>query len=100
MFDHTEEYSMIPEETLKAIDDWVISGKDPGDFLFGMLSGDLDKACAHADGTHRLLIFYINKYCYNEIPRSCYGSLDKIKGWREWLQLASGKEWVASLTRA
>ncbi len=80
VYDHTEylEYvrSVDPADVesvgymLKRLDRYVMSGgkEGVGDFLQGIILGDLELAAGHADDTNKRYLALYSRYCYNQLP--------------------------------
>lgn len=71
----------IPDYMQEGIDRWVNHGILPGDFLTAVLTNNLFEAVARADeeNLHNLPAYV--GYFYNEVPGSCWGSIEKVKSW-------------------
>jgi hypothetical protein len=67
--------------TKNNINNYVQQHIDPGDFLQAVLANDLREAFGRADEENRYAMFEIVKYCYNHIPRNCWGSWEVVRGW-------------------
>ena len=53
----------------------------PGGFLVAVLSNSLSGAVFTADDDNLNVLPEIVRYCYNEIPGDCWGSLDIVRQW-------------------
>ena len=69
--------------TKEGIDAYVTDGVQPGGFLEAVLENNLREAFGSADLNNRDALFDIVSYCYNKIPRECWGSPEKVKAWIE-----------------
>jgi hypothetical protein len=72
---------MIPEHTLQALDDYIISGLEPGGFLTAVLSNDLKGAVTHADRWNQNNLADTVKFIANCAPASCWGSREQMTKW-------------------
>ena len=73
----------IPERMMDSIALYVEHGIPPGDFLRAVICNDLCEAVGRADDeTVENLPAYV-AYFWNEVPSSCWGSVDKMKHWME-----------------
>ena len=72
----------IPDRMMGGIDRYVKQGILPGDFLQAVICNDLSNAFGRADDENmRNLPAYV-AYFYNETPRGCWGSKNKMKNWK------------------
>ena len=90
MYDHTEylEYVRLEnpedlphvEQMLSALDRYArSSGRDGvGDFLQGVILGDLDTSVAHADATNQRYLALYMRYCYNQLPSELVNLLKPV----------------------
>ena len=70
------------------VERWVHLGYPPGDFLTAVITNDLKMAVTYADDMNRLLLSEIVRWCYNNIPASCWGSMKNAKQWQQLRQEA------------
>ena len=63
--------------------EYIEHGRPVGDFLEGLLTNDLQKACSHADSRNQRLIYYYSAWLYNKAPGGCYGSKERYREWVE-----------------
>lgn len=75
------DYSRIKPVTIESIKLYVKDGTHPGGFLEAVLSNNLQESFGRADIENRQFIFEIVRYCYNEIPSSCWGSQERFERW-------------------
>ena len=75
------DYSVIPEQTMAALERYIEMKLRTGDFLHGVLTNDLSKAVSHADSENEKAVFQIVCWLHNEAPASCYGSKEKVEAW-------------------
>ena len=77
MYDHTEYLKGVSVDDIEHVDfmltrldQYVESGGRDGigDFLQGIILGDLQRAVEHADDTNRKYIPLYVRYCYNQLP--------------------------------
>ena len=73
----------IPERFRESIDLYVSDRIPPGGFLTAVLSNNLTEAFYRADDEAIAHMLGIVSYCYNDIPRTSWGSPTRV---REWLQ--------------
>jgi hypothetical protein len=74
---------MIKQTTLDELNRYVVGHIPTGDFLKAVLSNNLVESFARADDENLQPMFEIIKYCYNEIPSTCWGSPEKVEAWVE-----------------
>lgn len=67
----------------RSVDRYIETGLPVGDFLTGVLTNDLGKACRHADSRNLPMIPVYWNYLYNRAPTGCYGSKEKHDIWVE-----------------
>ena len=73
----------VPNRMMGGIENWVLYGVKPGDFLTAVLENNLRVACERADDENlRNLPAYVG-YLYNELPAECWGSKEKVTAWQE-----------------
>lgn len=73
----------IPEYMHSGIVNYVVYGIQPGDFLTGIITGDLYKAVNYADDTNLPLLAAYAVFFYNYTPSSCWGSKPTMIAWLE-----------------
>lgn len=71
----------ISEGIKQSIDKYVAHRIEPGGFVRAVLENDLKGAFGKADRYNRNNMFEIVKYCYNEIPYTCWGSPEAVQNW-------------------
>jgi hypothetical protein len=74
-------YGLLPEHMRDSMKAYIEGRVPPGGFLTAVLSNNLMDACARAD---HINIKRLPDYClflYNEAPRGCHGSPEKVKAW-------------------
>ncbi len=54
---------------------------ETGSFLRAVLENNLKEAFGRADHINIGRMFEIVQYCYNEIPKNCWGSEEAVKEW-------------------
>ena len=72
---------MIPELTMGALVRYVEHGIRPGDFTYSVLTGDLYRACDHADDDNAKALFEIVRWLHNVPPWLVRGNHDKVRAW-------------------
>jgi hypothetical protein len=73
-------YALEPHE-VEALTRYVRDRIEPGDFLSAVISNDLKEACGRADHLNRRKIFEYCEWLYNNAPRACWGSSDRMNAW-------------------
>ncbi len=80
MYDHTEYFEYVRRvdpndvdhvnDMLNSLDRYAKSGGriGVGEFLQGIILGDLERAGAHADDTNRKYLTLYVRYCFNQLP--------------------------------
>lgn len=76
----------IPDYMQDALIRYIDNKIEPGAFLMAVLCNDLSEACGRADDINKHLLFNYIRFLYNEAPRFCWGSKEKV---REWLNSSS-----------
>lgn len=71
----------MKQQTKLSLDNYVINGWEPGEFLVSVLENDLMGALGKADIENRRDIFEICQYVYNELPADSHGSPDRVRAW-------------------
>lgn len=71
----------IPITTKESIDRYAQDRIPTGDFLYAVLTNNLFEAVGRADMSNRYCLFDICKYIYNEIPYTCWGSIETVEKW-------------------
>jgi hypothetical protein len=72
---------IIPPLVKISIDEWVLDGRPPGQFVQSVLKGDLFGAFRHGDPESLTALAAIVDYVYNKIPSTCWGSQEKMHNW-------------------
>lgn len=72
------DYDLIPTNIKTEIDRYVSKKIPTNGFLLAVLSNDLSLCIGNADEENIKALPQIVSYIYNEIPRSCYGSLEIV----------------------
>lgn len=55
----------------------------PGSFIRAVLENDLLMAGGVADPYNRAALCDTVQWCFNNLPRACWGSKEKVKAWLE-----------------
>ena len=72
---------LLPLHVHRAMLDYVLERRCPGDFLEAVLSNKLKEAVLFADKTNRGAIVEIVSFCMNALPSECWGSDEKVNAW-------------------
>lgn len=73
---------MVPDLVKYAIDRHVECGQECGHFVSAVLENNLKEAVHRGDDVNLENLIDIVKYCFNNIPAGCWGSLEKVQKWR------------------
>lgn len=73
----------IPEHMHEGITAYILTGRQPGNFLTALLSNDLRKAVAYADESNEAALVQWVKFLYNEAPLRCWGSPSAVVAWMD-----------------
>jgi hypothetical protein len=73
--------SQPPPSVVRSVSNYLHHGLEPGSFVRACLENDLRGAFANADHQNRLCLFDIVSYLYNDIPSTCWGSVERVKAW-------------------
>jgi len=60
---------------------YLEEGIEPGNFLYSLLSNDLQHTFAHADEQNSVKLKQWVQWCYNELPVSAWGSPERVDEW-------------------
>jgi len=71
----------MPELTYKGLSRYVTHHVSPGSFLRAVLSNDLLSSFLIADDYNAIAMYDIVKFCYLELPHSCWGSQGVVDKW-------------------
>jgi hypothetical protein len=74
-------WDLIPQTLREPIRRYVADGIVPNSFLIGVLSNDLVHAVMIADETNLRRLADIVRFCFNYLPRECWGSGERIAYW-------------------
>jgi hypothetical protein len=75
------DYSSLPEHMQYGAREYVERGRRPGGFLLAVLRNDLVEAFGKADGTNLRAMEVWVLWLFNEAPRECWGSAEKVNAW-------------------
>lgn len=75
------DYSTLPEHMRQGAEDYIERGYKPGSFLYAVLTNDLVEAFGHADDSNLAAMHTWAKWLYNEAPRTCWGSPERVAEW-------------------
>lgn len=81
-------YDRLPEDAREDARDYVEHREAPGGFLMAVLTNNLVDAFALADPTNREALADWALWLWNDIPRECWGSRDKVERWLYHPQIA------------
>lgn len=68
-------------DSIQTINDFVLKGYAPGDFIGSILCNDLSGTFKYADDDNIKRVFALVSYCYNYLPMDAWGSLKKVNAW-------------------
>jgi hypothetical protein len=83
--------SSIPGYMCGGILRYFVGRVPPGDFLMGILTNDLGKACKAADEENKHLIWYYHYFMYNYAPGNAWGSKKAVEDWIKGRDLETTK---------
>ncbi len=75
----------IRADMVRSLECYVATGFPVGDFLTGIITNDLMKACSHADADNKRNLPAFAGWLYNVAPRGCHGSVEKMNAWQDHL---------------
>jgi hypothetical protein len=75
------DYSRISPSIMEGLKRYVRDHIRTGDFLYAVLTSDLREAYARADGRSIETMFDLVHFCWNRLPRNCWGSRDNVAQW-------------------
>ena len=75
------DYSRLPEHMREGTRAYIEEGRLPGDFLQAVICNNLADAVGRADHINKHLLPEWVLFFYNEVPRGCWGSKDKMRQW-------------------
>lgn len=73
----------LPDYMWQGIEDWIVHGELPGDFLCGVIKDSLFQAAHHADQTNKNLLKNYAGFFYNAMPVNSHGSVNRMKEWKD-----------------
>lgn len=76
-----KDYSKVPKHMRGGLERYVEHHIKPGRFLRAVLENDFVLAAGRADDTNQRYLMAWADTLYNEIPRGCWGSPEKVKAW-------------------
>lgn len=71
----------IPDSMMDGIRLYVDHGIHPGHFLCAVICNDLAEAVGRADDENIENLPAYVAYFWNEVPSTCWGSVEKMKDW-------------------
>jgi hypothetical protein len=74
-------WDLIPESLREPLRRYVVDGIVPNSFLQAVLSNDLTHAVMIADETNLMRLADIVRFCFNYLPRECWGTGERIAYW-------------------
>jgi len=77
------DYSMLPEHMQYTAKLYVERGIEPGGFMYAILCNDFVAAAGQADQTNQRHLFEWAVWLSNELPRSAWGSVERVDAWIE-----------------
>lgn len=75
------EHPPARRDGIQTINDFVLNGYPPGDFIGSILSNDLSGTFKNADDDNIKRVFALVSYCYNYLPMDAWGSIKKVDAW-------------------
>lgn len=81
-------FPLLPLAVKEALDRYVADHSGAGHFVMAVLRNDLTDAVCRADSESLRGLRDIVHYVYNELPKDCWGSKEKVDA---WLQLRNPK---------
>lgn len=76
-------YLTFPANLRSGIRRYIEDGTNPGSFLTSVIHNDLMGAFSNADEENCFKMFSIVKWMYNQAPKNCWGSAEKMLRWIE-----------------
>lgn len=74
---------LCPPIVRESLDRYAREGIPTGEFLRAVLENDLKEAIGRADWINGPSIHHIVSYCYNHLPSTSWGSLERVDSWLE-----------------
>jgi len=71
----------IPQETFKALQNYVVNHRAPGGFLAALLSNNLMETVLMSNLDNRQSIPLIFEYVLHHCPGNCWGSPEAVEKW-------------------
>lgn len=75
----------LPDHMREAVRNWVLRGephpRSMGHFFQAVLSNNFGEAVTSADGTNSRCLRQWALFLYNDVPSSCWGSMEKMIAW-------------------
>ncbi len=71
----------MKQTTLDALTRYVEEKLPTGNFLYSVLTNNLRDSFAYADDENKRDLEEIVRYCHNQIPGRCWGSVEKVTKW-------------------
>ena len=72
---------LVPPNTAESLRAYIETGRPTGGFLKAVLSNDLFGAYARADVENVAALPALVRWVYNNAPRLCWGSEDRVEDW-------------------
>ena len=72
---------VVPERTLASLNRYVNDRVKPGGFLYAVLTNNLHESFGRADRENRAALHDLVRYCHNELPSHCWGSVEKVEAY-------------------
>jgi hypothetical protein len=70
----------------ESLDAWATKGHLPGGFLCAVLENNFMEAMARGDSQALENAPHIAQYVYNVLPSGCWGSKEKMREWRRYIE--------------
>lgn len=74
-------YNMLPAHMQDGMQNYIMMGIRPGNFLCSVLENDLVGAFSNADDVNARVMRSYATFLYWEAPAACWGSKEKVDTW-------------------
>jgi hypothetical protein len=73
----------IPNYMRGGIVEYVIDGKEQGDFLTALFRNEFHEVVSRADENNRAILHNYMLMLCNAVPEGCWGNREKVRTWME-----------------